>query len=1031
MACEFLKSVANYYCDHYQPEQWKDITFVFPSHRACVFFRQILTETVAQRKLTIFGARTITFDDLIAEKALQLPQPLRKADNIALAFELYTAYNTLVKQNNKESEMNVDFARFYSWASMFLGDFDDVDKYMVDPHEIFTSVLDYTTLSDDLSHISEEQRNAIMTLWNVKFDKHTEITFTQDGLQIESVKYCHERFVETYRMLFSLYIQFNNALAEQGVAYTGKLYSKVAKAYLNGDIAEAENAHYAFVGFNALTESEIAIFKYLSAKQGRTAFFWDYTPQMLNPIYIPSISANGKMTYSVDSEHGPGRFMRIYTEQFKAPSDYELPIFERTEADKINIYHYAYPQGQMDRISKFLADKQIYTDSLATTPRTAIVLTDENMLLPVVASLPQDDANLKVNVTMGYPLKFSQVYGLVDLLKRLHVESRIDSTTGTTFYHRMVMPILQHPCIAKLCGTEVTSKIINEIISKNIVRVNASMLQRTEVLKHIFSDVKACDVATYMMHIFRLIANCTDCDSISRECAAKVVQIATRFNDVLSKYANMLGPDTSDVKVVMSMLGGLVNGQTVDLLGEPLGGLQIMGILETRTVDFDNIVVMDLNEGIFPKKSAAMTFVPYVIRKAFGLPTHEFQDSIFSYYFFRLIHRAKHVDLLYAECTDAERQGASRFLQQIKYEFGLPVNEIVVVHDNSKKTESIEICGIEKTEEVMQTLRERFSGEGKKLSPTALSNYIKCPLYFYIANVMRIDEADDVQEEIDMRTIGNIFHETMHQLYLPYVDKQLTETDKKILCSNYKQLENIVLRNLSKMLYGDENSIQSTIELQGRNILNFNLILRMVDQMLQTDHSNIWLRGLEQKVALQKPLSVGNVSVNIGGIIDRLQQEECTDKLIHTFVVDYKTGKTGKMNISVENPEYLEEVVELLFATKCHNDYKAIFQTMVYAYILYQANPKQTYNLAIIYIKELMKIKNQTIDYNITYSSKKRGQEKKLLTYNSELHAIFEKRLKELIAEIYSPDIKFDRRNVDECKSCKFIHFCKNMRYTD
>ena len=1024
MACEFLKSVANYYCDHYQPDQWKDITFVFPSHRACVFFRQILTEIVAQRQLTIFGARTITFDDLIAEKALQLPRPLRKADNIVLAFELYKVYNELVKQNYPDSKLNVDFARFYSWAPMFLGDFDDVDKYMVDPHEIFTLVFDYAYLSDDLSHISDEQREAIMTLWDVQFNKKTEITFTQDGLQVENVKYCHERFVETYRMLFSLYTQFNNALAEQGVAYTGRLYREVAKAYVAGHISESEDAHYAFVGFNALTEAEISIFKYLRNKENRAAFFWDYTPQMLEPIYVPNISENGKITFATDSEHGPGRFMRTFTEQFRAPSDYELPQFSRTEKETISIYHYAYPQGQMDRVSKFLANKQIYADSLATTPRTAIVLTDENMLLPVIASLPQDDEKLRVNVTMGYPLKFSQVYGLVDLLKRLHVESRVDSSAGTTFYHRMVMPILQHPCIAKLCGSDVTSSIINEIIKKNIVRVNAQMLQRSDVLKYIFSDVSASNVAIYMKHIFRLIAESANCDPISRECAAKVVQIATRFNDVLVQYADILGPDTRDVRVVMAMLGGLVSGQSVDLLGEPLGGLQIMGILETRTIDFDNIVVLDLNEGVFPKKNSAMTFIPYVIRKVFKLPTHEFQDSIFSYYFFRLIHRAKHVDLLYSECTDSERQGPSRFLQQIKYEFGLPTKEIVVVHDNKPKYKPNTVAGIEKTPEVLQKLNERFSG-GNALSPTALTNYIECPIYFYIANVMRVDEADEVQEEADMRIIGNIFHETMHQLYTPFIGKQLTETDKKLL-NNKEKLQQIVLRNFAKELYNDEKGLLTIADLQGRNVLYFNLVVRMIQRMLVADHSNIWFDGLEQKVRLQMPLNIGGAIVNLGGIIDRLQREICSDNQIHTFIVDYKTGAESSLQIKDGNVALntIDEVVDILFTDSKHDKYKAVFQTLVYAYILYQSDPQQLYNPAVIYIKKLMK-SSEEIDYAVTY-----GKEGELVTYDKDFNAIFEKRLKELIAKIYSPTEPLSR-GVKECRNCKFNSFCKNMGYAD
>lgn len=1020
MACEFLKSVANYYCDHYEPKKWKDITFVFPSHRACVFFRQVLSEVVAERNLTIFGARTITFDDLIALKAQNLKHPLRKADNVAMAFELYEAYCRIVKQRLGE-ELNVDFARFYTWAAMFLGDFDDVDKYMVNPREIFTTVLEYNELSDDLSHFSEEQRKAVATLWKITFDKHTEIDFTADGQQIENVKYCHTRFVDTYRLLYNLYIEFNKALEQQGMAYTGRLYREVAMAYANGDIAESEDAHYAFVGFNALTQSEIDIFKYLNSKEERASFFWDYTPQMLEPIIAPKINEYGVQVGESELEYGPGRFIRSFINKFKAPSDYQLPTFERSDEDKINIYLYAYPQGQMDRVSKFLADKKIYSDCLTTTPRTAIVLTDENMLLPVISSLPQNDSNLKINVTMGYPLKFSQVYGLVDLLKRLHVERRIESGSNTSYYYRLVMPILQHPCITRLCGTEIVGNLVNKIVKDNIVRINSDMFVDNELLKYIFSDIRACDVANYMKHIFRQIAQCDDCDEISRECATKIVQIANRFGDVLAQYSNDLGTNGTDLKVVLAMFSSLVSGQTVDLLGEPLGGLQIMGILETRTVDFDNIIVMDLNDGIFPKKNSAMTFLPYVIRQGFGLPTHEFQDSIFSYYFFRLIHRAKHIDLLYSETTDADRQGPSRFLQQIKYEYDMPNREVVVVHNSRSGEYERNVDSIEKTPEVLVLLSERFNGsdERHQLSPTAIVNYIKCPIYFYIANVMRIDDADEVIEEADMRVLGNIFHGTMENLYKAFIGKQMTRTDRDLIRQKPTYIEETILKNFGKSLNNNEDSIRSKADLFGRNILNYNIVFRMVSEMLKNDH-DVFIDGLEKKLSLDKPIKIGQNKVMIGGVIDRLHREVCSnDKLEHTFILDYKTGKSEDLNYKKDKSDLVDSLFE-----KDKN--KAILQTMIYAYILYQKNPQKRYSLAVIYLKELMK--SGTLDYAFCINGEP-------LVYDTELNSIFSQRLNEFLEEIYSPNKLFSCRDKSKCNpsngyKCKFYSFCKNMGYT-
>ncbi|MCQ2204349.1 MAG: PD-(D/E)XK nuclease family protein [Bacteroidales bacterium] len=1051
----FLKSVADYLLEHVDSKDWKDLNVVFPSHRACVFFRQTLRESIGER--TIFGPNIVTMDDLIAEKAMRLEKPLRKADNLALAFELYIAYKEIMADTGM-AEM--EFERFYSWSAMFLGDFDDIDKYVVDARQLLTHVAEYEKLGDNLEHLTDEQKRVIEAFWGVVFSKiRIERMGANGQVEIEEKNY-HERYCETYDKLLELYERFNERLSREGMAYSGKIYRTVAE-----QIDKLDNnpkTKYAFVGFNALTKSEELILNYLQKKEGRTMFFWDYTDNMLENL------TKDDNADDPSSQIGPGRFIRQYCcsqrgnltlrGKYPAPKDYILPQPDKDER-QITIKSYAYPQGQMAHIGQFL--KETLTSGIhegevdIENTKTAIVLTDENMLISTISALPSEEemsgreGGLKVNVTMGYPMKFSQAYGLMDLLVRLHSGAR-KMNGETAFYHKQVIQILQHPYIVGLCnekstggkdskGVEVTETLAARMIRENIIYVTEEMAREYGGIEEkIFKQVEAREVAKYVAEIFeeilttekRKIAETEivaseDADSaITQESIGKAIKTARRFDGLIEKYVE--GGDgqvaVSDPRMVMSMLGCMMQGQTVDFKGEPLNGLQIMGILETRALDFDNLVILDLNEGVFPKKNSSMTFFPYVIRKAYGLPTQEYQDSIFSYYFFRLINRAKRVDLLYSANTDADRQGASRYIHQIKFEYQMPYVEKIAVHQHTKQEMSE--LRITKTEAIKEELKKRFTCK-RYLSPSAISNYLKCPILFYLQNVLSIDEADEVVEEADSRLMGRIFHGAMETLYGEVKNGVVDEAARKAMLEDGGKIESVIMRQFDIEMFkkirmnaeGEMVPVEGyrptkKSELEGRNILTYEVIYDFVKKMLENDH-DVVIKGLEKMVDGEIETSDG-MKVKIGGIIDRLHEEEGS-----TCVIDYKTGKVGDMKVAAET---LDKVVDTVFDIKKQDKYKAILQTLIYAKILHDKEPGKKYNVGVIYMLDLLRNSGK-LDYLAKYGGK---TESYGLEYG-EIDKAFTERLRALVDEIMGGEEFVGQR--EHCapvfgQPCRFNMLC-------
>lgn len=937
---DFLESVAQYYVERKSEADWTDLCFVFPSHRAGVFFKNALRRQIGER--IIYGLRIATIDELIGRN-----DTLQQADKLTLCFELYNTYCDVFRD---AEGANFDFDTFYSWAPMFLGDFDDVDKYLVDARQIFSNLAELEKIGDDLSYLTENQRQAIQQFWNVTFEPKAD----------NSGEFYRRRFIATYEQMYELYETFRNRLRLKGLAYPGMLYRDVAENRTSGNFVVDGSVRYAFIGFNALTRSEQQIFKRLQ-KAHIADFFWDYTEAMLRPILD-------------GDEHGAGRFIRQFVKDFPAPRDYELP--QNQSVPEFIITNYAYPQGQVAKVADYLTNN--YNDSSAE--RTAVVLTDENMLVSVISALPENVS--KVNVTMGYPLKFSQMFGLVELLQRVNrLRNKLTINGETSYYHRDVLAILQHSVVASIVGKR-AGELVRKIVKNNEIRVTQSELtQDNDFLSLIFKPIENKGVAKYLLDIFDTIYNWyIDGNEMLRECAYSMVKTINRYGDLVAASDIFIG--STDLEFVMFV--SMAKMQTVDFFGLPLAGLQVMGILETRAVDFDKLIILDMNEGIFPKSGTANSFIPYTLRRSFGLPTHEFQDSIFAYYFFRLINRAKHVELLYTSYTEGERKGISRFLLQLMYELRVDVKRKVAVHNLI--VNQLDNQPIPKTPEIMERLRRKFTNESY-LSPSSLSTYIECPKRFCLTRILGIIESEEVTEEADSQLIGTIFHSVMENLYQPGM--VMTEGERKLF-NNTARIKQLICQGFEEFMQ-IRNCTEET--LSGRNILYFNLILEFVRNVVANEPDGMTFVKAEENFKLSFVVD-DKLTLQIGGKIDRQHRLSDGKKL---YVTDYKTG-----SFKYKDNNFKE--VSKLFEPKDHEKTKHIFQTLFYCMMLKMNGVDEPIYPSVIWTR------SQEASPEIKFNGNP-------FSYN-DISQDFEASLRTLFSEIFNPDVPFSP--TDDEKNCRY-----------
>lgn len=966
---DFLHAAAAHYVARLSPAEWRATTFVMPNTRAGVFFAEALSKCLPEGRV-VFGLRATNFTDLV-----QRGNELRVPDALTLRCLLYEAWRSLPEPDE------MPFERFYSWAGVILGDFDDIDKALASPATIFGNVDDYQRYADDLSHASPEQRRVIESFWQVHFDE------AENSLG-RPVK-VHARFFQNYRRLARLYEAFNALLRARRMAYPGMLYRQAANTGGSYAAFDGPDERYAFVGLSLLSRAEQRVMANLQ-KAGRASFLWDYSPELLADL---------------DDPHAPGRAVADHIKRFPPPSDFEPPA--PAPDRQVRVFQTTYQLSQTTLLGELLRD-----DAVARQPRRAAIVLPDRSLLPQLLARLSPELAQGVNVTMGYSLRFAPVATLVRLLADLQdprwqrrapaaaPKSGSVDGTQTLFSHRLVRRLLTHPLVALMDGQEAARGTLRALIDENAYNVAPERLADTPFAA---SLLRAPQPEEYQHFVAQALAALLErlagdpAQTLNRETTWEALKATRRLATVTS----LVGARLADTHALALILAALVEQQDVDFDGMPLAGLQVMGVLETRGLDFDNVYALDMNEGNWPAAPDNTSLIPIVIRRANGLTTPDEVSVSLGYYFHRLAMRARRLTLLHPALAGTDNNATpSRYVTQMLLSGGPAVTRQVAVAP--LKLTQPEASDIDK--HTVAALLDAVD----HVSPSALSDYLTCQKLFFFKHVARLSPLDEVAEEADQRLTGTIFHATLEELYGGHPNGfLLDEAAKKELLDNDAGIVDILLRQFARTLR--DRHLRSPADLAGRNILTFNMLHRQVRRTIETEPPGITIVGTESRVSTTCHLAGGR-DIKLVGTIDRLHRtpDGCT------VVGDYKTGRVGDQ----KHGELLIGAIDDLFKPDRHDDLKAAFQTMTYCHVLADLDVFDhltPYVIALSHLhddpegrKRYVRIGNDILRYEEPHGEQ------------------FASALAALLNEIFDPARPFEHtQDPKTCAHCDFRNICK------
>ena len=936
----FLEQVARHY---YAEGGVEDLCFIVPNRRAKLFFEKYLTGCVAEAGRPLCAPEVYTMDDFFYTLA-----GAEKTDQVHLLLELYECYRPLYEAQGAEAEK---LDEFIFWGGVLLSDFGDVDKYLVDPKRLFQNIADFRALQDDFEYLDEKQLEAI---------RHFLSHFQTGG------KY-KEAFRRIWDILLPLYEAFNARLRKQGMSCAGQVYRALAERLQDTpavDLLQERFGHvrkFVFVGLNALNECEKRLMRRLRDAH-LAEFCWDY----------------GKGWIS-DPHNKSSFFLRDNVLEF--PQAFE-PDPEPLPEPQIHVLSVPSAVGQAKQVPAIL-------DRLgAGGIETAVVLPDEGLLMSVLNSLPERIRD--VNVTMGYPMSGSALSALMDDVAALQMHLR-EKDGQWYFYHKQVWSLFSNSIFKTLTGEEGQARM-EKVRGEARYYIPQADLNGLPLFDKIFQPVAKApgerDAAQVRALEDYQLALLAFLGSALREKPGMALEL-----DFIREYYLAVGRLLDRALPVLPatyfrLLGKLLLGITDPFHGEPLRGLQVMGPLETRALDFDNLILLSCNEGIFPRRSVAASFVPAELRRSFGLPTYEYQDAVWAYYFYRMIRRAGQVWLLFDSRTEGVKGGEeSRYIKQLELHFHAPLKRYVMQAEISTGGDESQIP---KTEEHVRALRE------KNLSASALQNYLVCPAKFYYHSVCRLKEQEEVTEALEANDIGNVFHETMQELYGPE-GRRVTRADLQALLKG-DRIGRTVRRHILETLH--------TFELSGRNILFEDMVCRCVRKAVQRDLELLVSAGRDafEILGLEKRCHTEIGGFRFVGYIDRL------DSVVpgQVRVVDYKTGRVTDEDFLITEAN-ADTVVEKLFGPDNAKRPKIALQLYLYDR----------------FISSDDKVRGCDIVNSIYGTSRLFVHEIENVALNARFLSLMAERLDGLLAEIADLSVPFSRtEDARTCQWCDFKNIC-------
>ena len=938
---------------------------VFPNRRAGLYFLKYLAARIEK---PVWVPSILTINELFRSYS-----SLQEAGNEMLLFELYKVYRKI--KSSPES-----FDDFYFWGDMLLNDFDDVDKYLVDASLLFRNVQDIKTIDQQFGGLTEEQVEIIKRFW----------------INFNSGKPTNEKsgFINIWSVLNDLYNAFKSTLKEQNLAYEGMIFRELVEKKddeaMNG--SDWDMVH--FIGFNALNDCEKVIMTRFR-NSGKARFYWDY-----DNSYIKEDKLNSAGFFLREN-------LKIFGNDMPLDWNYDTMLTRGAPLVHRSVIDTSSDVAQVKLISQLIEELPDLTSGNAH--HTAVVLADENLLMPVLTSLPENIGD--INITMGHPIKHTLVYTLVRHLMELQRSAII--TDGTVrFSYRHVLGILKHTLVSGLLN-EPDNEIINEITANNLIWIPSDYFIRSENLMRIFIKPEApASLSVYFKDILSLIAMNADkgTDSIEINAIQRNIRNEFIYRVVLSLNRLEAIVDSPEVsftsETYMRILDRMLRMQSVPFSGEPLSGVQIMGILETRALDFKNLIILSVNEGVLPAVSAGSSFIPFSLREAFGLPSLNHQESIYAYHFYRLLQRAENVTFTYNSNSEGLRSGEmSRFLIQMKYDPVLKpdfidLNFEIKSHGSISET-------LERSEEHWSQLNSQYIDGNKSriLSPSAINTWFNCRMKFYYQYINRLKEPEKVTSDIDPAMLGNILHEIMRSLYHDFKGKAITKDLLDAIINNRQMLERYTDKAVNeKFNRGNDNLIS------GNELIVRDVLIAYLTRILKADKSlaPITILNLEDSFSFSLTTASNGTDFKIlaGGKVDRIDK---ANEVIR--IVDYKTGTVADTINSISD----------LFTNDRKKDSDGWLQTLLYCEAYLTNVPDSTVRPSVYKIKKLH-------GESLTDMLKLKPDSKSELEINDyeSVRDEFIFGLKEIISIIFSKDEPFTMTSDirGKCSYCPYRALC-------
>ena len=952
----FLSEVADHLLTHHN-DRLGGCTVVFPNRRAGLFLKKHLSQKVDK---PVWSPATLSLEDFLFKFS-----PIKKADPLTLIFELFESF----KAHQGQAE---GFEAFYFWGEMLLRDFEEVDHYLVNPEQLFTYVKDDRQLAEDFYFLDEEQEKIIKKFWQEFLPTATK---TQ------------EQFVETWKILMPVYASFKERMLEQGIGYTSHVYRSLVEN-LN-QIHVPEDKPLVFAGFNALTPAEEVLIKHFVAEY-HAEVLWD-----IDGYYLE------------DANQEAGDFLRKYAKDPVLGKSFPNPLPKRIQEDKeVSVTGVSLEVGQAKLIGEEI-DRLMNTG--AKQEEIVIVLPQDYMLFPVLNAIPEQVD--KLNVTMGYPLKDTPLFGLLEAAIELQEHASLSPENGLSFYHKPVIDILSHPYLYKEDKNPL-DKLINEIKKKNQIRVfqQEILAIQSTVLNTVFRQVsEQAGLAGYLQEIVQVLGDLVvERFGLEREYLYHFQQLLSRLQEILEKQSAVI-----DIKTFKSLFRKATRSVKIPFTGEPVEGLQVMGVLETRNLDFKHVLMLNMNEDIFPSSPRSGSFMPYRIRRAFELPTFETQDAIYAYLFYRLFQHSSKLSFYYNMFADFGLSGeVSRFIRQIELESGLDVKRQKL--SNSIQVSEIKPIAIDTTSEVLDKLALYTDAvppeDQRRLSASALNIYLDCRLKFYFRYVLRLFSGDEMSDDLNARHFGNALHRTLEYLYLD----TMKEKGSRIIDENdFFRMESSIDGAMEKA-FKEEFGMKGKkrFEFKDRNVVMAEIIRKFVNQVLEMDKKYVPFEvvSLEAEDKYERFFEIRpnekGVKVKLGADIDRVDKKDGVVR-----VLDYKTGRDeteiGQFE-NIFNPDVFY---------KYQAGRKAGYQTFFYAWLFASKyGQEQAIVPGLINIKQFFQTDfDHRLKLNGTPIADARG-----------FLPAFEGKMKDLLEEIYSTQEPFTQtEDLRKCTFCDFRGICE------